>query len=164
MAKPTKNAPMICTIMSVVALLGIIIGLIFDSPLIIVLGLAPSVVYEIYRTEGESTRWASWVMGGVLVLELILLIFNISFDLGGFLGSTSQEVAGYSVPLGDLRVVGPAVMAVCAIILIVRTRGKFTRWLAINILVSVLALTFVLDPNIFGELMRQGVQEGLDQM
>jgi hypothetical protein len=103
-------------------------------------------------------------MGGVLVLELILLIFNISFDLGGFLGSTSQEVAGYSVPLGDLRVVGPAVMAVCAIILIVRTRGRFTRWLAINILVSVLALTFVLDPNIFQELMRQGVQEGLDQM
>lgn len=164
MAKPTKNAPLICTIMSVVAVLGIIIGLIAKSPIIIALGLAPSVVYEIYRTEGESTRWASWAMGGVLVLELILLVFNISFDLGGFLGSTSQEVAGYSVPLGDLRVVGPAIMAVCSVILIVRTRGKFTRWLAINILVSVLALTFVLDPNIFSELLRQGVQEGLDSM
>jgi len=28
----------------------------------------------------------------------------------------------------------------------------------------VLALTYVLDPNVFQELLRQGVQEGIDQM
>lgn len=164
MAKPTKYASLICLIMSVVAVLGIIIGLVAKSPIVILIALTPSVAYEVYRTEGESTRWASWVMAGVLILEFVLVIFNISFDLGGFLGTSSQTVAGYSVPIGDLRIVGPAVMAVLALILIVRTRGVYTRWLAVNIIACVLAVTFVLDPTVFQELLRQGVEEGLNQM
>ncbi len=164
MARPTKYASLICTIMSVVAVVGVVAGLVTKSPLIILIALTPSVAYEVYRTEGESTRWASWVMAGVLVLEFILVIFNIGFDLAGFLGSSSQQVAGYAVPLGDIRVVGPALMAVLAIILIVRTRGVYTRWLAVNIIACVLATAYVLDPNVFGELLRQGVQEGINQM
>lgn len=164
MPKPTKNAPMICAIMSVFAVICIIAGLVMRNSLIVLVGLTPSVAYEAYRTEGDSTRWASWVMAGVLVLEFILVIFNIGFDLAAFLGSGSQQVAGYTVPLGDLRIVGPAVMAVLAIILIVRTRGVYTRWLAVNIIVSVLALTYVLDPNVFTELLRMGVQEGMDRI
>ena len=164
MARPTKYAALICTIMSVVAAIGIIIGLVAKSPLAILIVLIPSVAYEAYRTEGESTRWASWVMVGVLVLEFILVIFHIGFDLASFLGSSSQQVAGYTVPLGDIRVVGPAVMAVLAVVLIVRTRGVYTRWLAVNIIVCVLALTFVLEPTVFQELLRQGVQEGFNQL
>jgi uncharacterized membrane protein (DUF485 family) len=147
-----------------VAVICILGGLAMKNSLLILVGLTPSVAYEAYRTEGESTRWASWVMAGVLVLEYILLIFNIGFDLAGFLGTSSQQVAGYTVPLGDIRIVGPAVMAVLAIVLIVRTRGVYTRWLAVNIIVSVLALTYVLDPNVFQELLRQGVQQGMNQL
>lgn len=164
MAKPTKYASLICAIMSVVAAIGIIIGLVTRSPLVILFAMAPSVAYEVYRTEGESTRWASWVMAAVLVLEIILVIFRVSFDVAGLLGTSSEQVAGYTVPLGDIRIVGPALMAVLALILIVRTRGVYTRWLAVNIIVSVLALTFVLDPNVFQQLLRQGVEEGIDQM
>jgi len=163
-AKPTKYASLICAITSVVAVICILGGLAMKNSLLILVGLTPSVAYEAYRTEGESTRWASWVMAGVLVLEYILLIFNIGFDLAGFLGTSSQQVAGYTVPLGDIRIVGPAVMAVLAIVLIVRTRGVYTRWLAVNIIVSVLALTYVLDPNVFQELLRQGVQQGMNQL
>jgi len=126
--------------------------------------MAPSVAYEVYRTEGETTRWASWALAGVLVLEFILVVFHISIDAGAFLGSTTQEVAGYQIPLGDLRIVGPAVIAVCALILIVRTRGVYTRWLAVNIIVGALALTYVLDPSVFSELLRQGAQEGLNAL
>ncbi len=164
MAKPTKNAPLICTIMTAIALVGILIGVIAKSPIVILLAMAPSVGYEAYRTEGESTRWASWAMVGVLVLEFILLVFNIGFDVASFLGASSDTVAGYDVPLGDIRIVGPALMAVLSLILIVRTRGKFTRWLAANILVSVLAMTYVIDPNIFQQLLRQGIEEGVDSM
>jgi hypothetical protein len=163
-AKPTKYAALICSIMSVVAALGIIIGLVAKSPLVILIVMIPSVAYEVYRTEGESTRWASWVMAGVLGLEIILVIFHVGFDMAGFLGTSSQQVAGYTVPLGDIRIVGPALMAVLAVILIVRTRGVYTRWLAANIIVCVLALTFVLDPSVFQELLRQGVQEGVNQL
>jgi hypothetical protein len=163
-AKPTKYASLICAIMSVFAVVCIIGGLVMGNSVLILIGITPSVAYEVYRTEGESTRWASWAMAAVLVLEFVLVIFHIGFDLGAFLGASSQQVAGYSVPLGDIRIVGPAVMAVLAILLIVRTRGVYTRWLALNIIVSVLALTYVLDPNVFQELLRQGVQEGFKQL
>lgn len=164
MAKPTKYADLICAICSVVVVLGILLGLWLKSPIVLVFALAPSVVYEVYRTEGESTRWASWVMLGVLLLELVLVIFRISFDVAGFLGTTQQNVAGYDVPLGDVKIVGPALMAVLSLILIVRTRGRYTRWLAVNILVGVIALALLVDPEVGRELLRQGAQEGLDSL
>lgn len=164
MARPTKYAALICAILSVVMVLGVIVGLLTKSAVVVLIALLPSVAYEVYRTEGETTRWASWALAGVLLLEFVLVVFNISIDAGAFLGSTTQEVAGYSVPLGDLRIVGPAVIAVCALILIVRTRGVYTRWLAVNIIVGALALTYVLDPAVFSELLRQGAQEGLDSL
>ncbi|MDP2300067.1 MAG: hypothetical protein U1E08_09715 [Coriobacteriia bacterium] len=162
MARPTKHAALICAILSAVAVVGIIIGVLARSPLVVLIAMAPSVAYEVYRTEGETTRWASWALAGVLVLEFVLLVFNISFDVGAFLGQSTREVAGYSVPLGDLRIVGPAVIAVCALILIARTRGVYTKWLAVNIIVSALALTYVIDPTVFAELLRQGAEEGLN--
>jgi hypothetical protein len=162
MARPTKHAALICTILSAIAVVGIIIGLLAKSPLVVLIAMAPSVAYEVYRTEGETTRWASWALAGVLVLEFVLVVFNISFDVGAFLGQSTREVAGYSVPLGDLRIVGPALIAVCALILIARTRGVYTKWLAVNIIVSALALTYVIDPTVFAELLRQGAEEGLN--
>jgi hypothetical protein len=162
MARPTKHAALICAILSAVAAVGIIIGLVAKSPVVVMIALAPSVAYEVYRTEGETTRWASWALAGVLVLEFVLVVFGVSIDIGAFLGSSTQEVAGYQIPLGDLRIVGPAVIAVCALILIARTRGVYTRWLALNIIVTALALAYVLDPNVFSELLRQGAQEGLN--
>jgi len=164
MARPTKNAPLICGILSAVVVLGVVIGLVAKSPIVVLLAMAPSVAYEVYRTEGETTRWASWALAGVLVVEFFLVVFKISIDIGAFLGSSTQVVAGYSIPLGDLRIVGPALIAVCALILITRTRGVFTRWLAVNIIVAALALTYVLDPSVFTELLRQGAQEGLKQL
>lgn len=164
MARPTKYAGIICAILSVIALIGIVVGLLAKSPIVVVLAMAPSVAYEVYRTEGETTRWASWALAGVLVLELVLVLFNISFDLGAFLGSTTQDVAGYAIPLGDLRVVGPAIIAVCALILMTRTRGVYTKWLAVNIILTALALTYVLDPGVFSELLRQGAEEGLNRL
>lgn len=164
MARPTKHAALICGILSAVVVIGVIIGLLAKSPIVVLIAMAPSVGYEVYRTEGESTRWASWALAGVLVVEFFLIVFKVSIDIGAFLGSSTEVVAGYTIPLGDLRVVGPALIAVCALILIVRTRGVYTRWLAVNIIIAALALTYVLDPSVFTELLRQGAQEGLRQL
>lgn len=164
MAKPTKYAGIICAVLSAVALIGIIVGLLVKSPIVVLIGMAPSVAYEVYRTEGETTRWASWALAGVLLFEFVLIAFGISIDIGAFLGQSSQTVAGYSVPLGDLRIVGPAVIAICALILMTRTRGVYTKWLAFNIIVTALALTYVLDPGVFTELLRQGAREGLERL
>jgi hypothetical protein len=149
MAKPTKHASKICLAFTIIAALGIVIGLLIGSPMVIVIALAPSVAYEVYRTEGPSTRWASWALAIVLILQALFLAFNVSLDVASLLGYSSRYVAGYEVPLGDIKVVGPAVMAVLALILMARTRGRYTKWLAVNIIVTSFALIYVLDRTIF---------------
>lgn len=164
MAKPYKNATLICVILSVLALMGSIIGIVKLSPLIMIIFLLPAAIYEVYRTEGESTKWASWVLLAVFIAEIVLIITNISFDLAEFLGMTEKRIAGYNVPLGDIKVVGPAIMAVLSIILFVRTRGHYTKWLAVIIFITSFAILYVLDPTIFKRLLRFGIEAGLEQI
>lgn len=124
----------------------------------------PTVIYEVYRTEGKSTKWAAWVLLAVFIVEIILVATNISFNLATFFGVTEKWVAGHRVPLGDIKVVGPTIMAVMSIILFIRTRGRYTRWLAVIIFITCLAIVYTLDPTVFSRLVRIGVQEGLEKI
>jgi hypothetical protein len=164
MAKAYKHAVLFCTILTILAALGIVIGMITWSPLIPVILLIPTVIYEVYRTEGESTKWASRLLLVVFIAEIVLIAANISFDVASFLGRGTEWVAGYRVPLGDIKVVGPAVMAVLSIILFIRTRGRYTKWLAIVIFVTAFAIVYTIDPSLFRQLVRIGVDEGLNQI
>lgn len=157
MAKPTKHANLICAILSAVVVLGVIIGMIAKSPMVVIVAVAPSVIYEVYRTEGESTRWASWSLLGVLILEAVFVLFGVDFDVAEFVGSSEETVAGYSVPLGDVRIVGPAFMGVCALVLLARTRGRYTKWLAVNILIGMFGLAYALDSAALQDLVRMGL-------
>ena len=65
--------------------------------------------------------------------------------------STLLIVGGYDVPLGPITVVGPVVMAVTCLILIARTRGRFTRALAGIILVGSAAALYIIDPVVMGQ-------------
>ena len=164
MAKPTKNAAIICTIVSIIALLGIIIGLSKGIPLLIIFLLLPTVVYEVYRTEGESTRSSSIILLVVLIVEIILVLFNINFNLAEFLGTTEEYIGGYLVPLGEIKVVGPTLMSILSVILFVRTRGIYTRWLAVTIFITSLVIIYSVNPQIFSDLIKMALQEGLRQL
>jgi hypothetical protein len=164
MAKSYKHAALICTILTVLAALGIIIGLLTLKPIITILLLLPTVIYEVYRTEGKSTKWASWVLLVVFIIEVILIVTNISFNLAAFFGETEKYVGGYRVPLGDIKIVAPAIMAVLSIILFVRTRGKYTKWLAVIIIITCAAIVYTIDPANFSALLRTGIEEGLDRI
>lgn len=164
MAKPTKYAVPICTVLSVIALIAIILGLIFKSALLIMIFLLPTVIYEVYRTEGKSTKASSGLLLLVLIAEIILVIFNINFNLADFLGDTEKYVGGYLVPLGDIKMLGPTIMAVLSVILFVRTRGVYTKWLAVVIFITSFAIIYALDPQAFQDLLKYGVEEGLDQV
>jgi hypothetical protein len=162
MAKPTKHATPICIVLSIIAALGILIGILAQSALVTIIFLIPTVVYEIYRTEGKSTKWASWTMLGVLIVEIVLILFNVTFDLAQFLEVDEKYVAGYNIPLGDIKIVGPTLMAVLSIILFVRTRGKYTRWLAVIIFITSFAIVFNLDQTIFERLIKFAIEEVLN--
>jgi hypothetical protein len=159
--KPTKYAPHICTGVTIVALIGIVVGLVTGNALWPVILLFPTALYEAYRTGGKSTKAASLLLVAVLILELVLLAFGVSFNLVEFLGTTQQRIGGYWVPLGDITIVGPTVMAVLSVVLFTRTRGKFTKWLAVTIFITCFAIVYTIDPETFNEILRYAVQEGL---
>ncbi|MDP3011786.1 MAG: hypothetical protein Q8N27_03635 [Candidatus Hydromicrobium sp.] len=162
MAKPTKYATLICTIVSILALIGIVIGIWLSKPLIIVIFLIPAAAYEVYRTEGPSTVWASWILLIVLILEIVLIVANINFDLASFFGESEKVVAGYTVPLGDIKIAGPIVMAILSIILFVRTRGRYTKWLAVVIFITCFAIVYAINPEIFKNLLGLAVDKGIE--
>jgi hypothetical protein len=163
-AKPTKYATLICTIVSVLALTGIITGILMSKPLLIVIFLIPTAAYEVYRTEGPSTVWASWILLIVLILEIVLIVANINFDLASFFGESEKVVAGYTVPIGDIKIVGPIVIAILSIILFVRTRGRYTKWLAAVIFITCFAIVYAINPEIFKNLLGLAIDRGIESI
>ncbi len=161
MAKPTKYAPHICAVATIVAFLGIILGLLYSLPLIIVISLFPAAIYEAYRTEGKSTKAASLLLIVILFLEFLFIAFGVNFNVAEFLGAQRQKVGGYWIPLGDIKVVAPTVIAILSIVLFTKTWGVYTKWLAVVIFITSFALVYVLDPEIFQYLMKLAFDEGL---
>ncbi len=164
MAKPTKYAALICTVLSLLALIGIVIGLFISSPIIITLFLLPAVIYEVYRTEGESTKTSSIILLIVLFLEIILLKFNINYNLAKFLGQSSTNIASYNIPLGDIKVFGPALMAILSVILFIRTNGPYTKWLSVIIFITSFVIIYSVDPVNFSNFLRTAIQAVMHQI
>lgn len=164
MAKPTEHALLICVITSIFAVIGIIASLLWSTPLPAIILLFPTVIYEIYRTEGASTKISSVVIGLVLFLELILIVTKVDLDLGKLIGEDTKYIAGYEVPLGLLSIVGPTVIAVLSVVLFVRTYGIYTRWLAVAIFLTSLVIIYTINPPMLGDLFKFVVKEGLDRV
>lgn len=124
--KPTKYAKLFCALAMISAAAGIAIGLITGNPLWIIIFLFPAVIYEIYRTQGVSTNWASWMMLFILIAQIFLIVFGGRFNLAEFVGHESAYVGGKHILLGDVKTLGPALLAVVSLILILRTAGIYT--------------------------------------
>jgi len=154
MAKPTTYATPICIVLSILVIIGIIWGIIVHNPLIITLFLVPATGYEAYRTEGEGTRWASFVLLALVLAEIICITFKINFDIASWLGGSTAYFAGYFLPLGDIKVIFPLVIIFLSIYLFFRTIGKYTKWLAILLLISAIAIVYVINPDILKHLLR----------
>jgi hypothetical protein len=134
MAKPMKNAPHLCTIFMVIAILGISLGFVFRQPLIPILLLLHTAIYEVYRTVGKSTKRASSILVAVLIAEIRLVLFDEVSDVAVFLGSEGEYIGGFWGSLGDLRIFGQTIIAVLAVVLVYRTRGVNTKWLAVSLI------------------------------
>ena len=60
---------------------------------------------------------------------------------------------GYTVPLGDIKILG-LLLGILSIILFIRTRGKYTKWLAAVIFVTCFAIVYALNPDILKQLFK----------
>lgn len=126
--------------------------------------LLPTVVYEVYRTGGVSTKLSSILLLIVYIAETFLIIANVNYDLAKFFGAERKIIAGYAVPLGDIKVVGPILMAILSIILFACTRGRYTKWLAIIIFITSFVIAYSIDPENFSKLLRFGIDTVFDQV
>ena len=161
MAKPTKHATLICTILTVLLIIGIILGYYFKNPIIAVALMLPSVIYEAYRTEGKNTKWASSLMVLIIILELIFIIFQINFNLAEYFQLEEVYLRGNIVPLADIKIIAPTVLALLSILLFTRTRGIYTKWLSIIIFLGSFSVVYLIDPEIFQLLLKNGIENNI---
>ncbi len=160
MAKPTTYAVPICLGLTLLAIIGIVLGLTQKNPIYAIVLLIPTVIYEVYRTEpGASTKTASWAMLAILALELFFLATGVSYNLASFLGIDDIYMGGLIVPLGDLKVLAPAIIAVIALVLAIRTAGIYTKWLSIIIFVTAFTVIYTVDSESFRNLFRSAIQQ-----
>jgi len=155
MAKPTHNASLYCVLLTIFTLIMAGIALYSHQALWIIIGLLPAVIYEVYRTEeGASTKYSSILLLMILVLEIILVVFKVNFDLAAFFGEESKYIGGYYLPLGDIKIFGPIFAAILSVILFFRTAGVFTRWLSVIICIGSLTAVYIINPDFFQSVFK----------
>jgi len=156
--QPEKKhtSPMtVCVIVTLVALVGAIVGLATRNALWMFLFLLPTVIYEVIRTEeGASTKTSSILLLVVVCLEILLILFGVNFDLARFFGEEEKYIAGYSLPLGDIKIFGPLLTAILSTVLVFRTYGPYTRWLSIIIALGSLVAIFLISPTFFEQALK----------
>lgn len=154
----TLSPMLVCSVMTVVVIIALIWGYSIKSPLVIALLLLPVAAYEVYRTRGVSTTISSWIILLVLLAEIIFILFHINYDLGRFLNQSNAYIGGQYIPIGDIKILGPTLLVVFSIILLIRTYGPYTKWLSVLIFVSAFVMVYILNPDIFRELLRSGIE------
>lgn len=153
MAKSYKHAALICWVLSILSAVGIVAGIYFKQPLIIIGIMIPVVVYQVYRTEGRFTTFASAAILVVLAVEAFFIIKKPDIDFA----SLAEKVFGdWGAPFFENfnpLIAGPAVIAFLALFLMRQTRGRYTIWLAIIILITSVGLVYTVDPEFFKNLL-----------
>ncbi len=164
MAEEYHHAPVICGIITLVAVLGIIAGIWKTMPIIVAFSIIPAIIYEIYRTEGVFTKIASWLALIVTIIALYVIHKNVMIDIIPFITKfISVPVTVKLVPAG---LIAPVVLVIIAVFLFRRTAGIYTRWLAAVILITSVALFYSLDPELVKNLLstpqvQQNIKEGV---
>ncbi|MCX8125104.1 MAG: hypothetical protein N3F66_13215 [Spirochaetes bacterium] len=121
MAKEYQHAPIICGIITVIAIVGSIIGIWQSIPLVIAIGIIPAIIYEVYRTEGVFTKIASWLALIVTMVALYVIHKNVIIDIVPFIKKfISISVKTIRMPAG---LVAPVVLVIIAVYLFRRTAG-----------------------------------------
>jgi len=164
MAKKRKNIIPILLGLTFLAFIGVVLGFIFSSALIVIIFLLPAIIYEIYRTEGKSTKSASWGLLFISIAEIVLIVMKVNFDIAKYLGTEEGRIAGYEIPFGDVKIVGPTIMVVLAVVLFIRTWGPYTKWLAVVIFLTSFAIIYLIDPDIFDKLLKFATQEAVEEV
>lgn len=149
-----RNPVQICSIITVIAIICIVTGFILKNPLIMILGVLPAALYEAIRTWGITTKAASIILLLCLICQVILILFNINYDVSKIIGISKKYVSGYMLPLMDLKTIIAIIIIFLSIILLLRTIGFYTKWLSIILIIGCLCFIYILYPTQFYNLIK----------
>ena len=154
-----------CLIVTFIAIFGAIISFVSHNPVWVLIFLLPAVIYETIRTqEGASTKVSSIILLIVVLLEIGMIIFNVNFNLATFFGEQEKYIAGYYLPLGDIKVFGPILVTILSLILLVRTYGPYTKWLSIVLAIGGLLAVQIINPFFFQNILKIIVDAVINQL
>lgn len=149
-----KIATKICIILSIISIICLILGIVLKNPYIIIIGILPAAIYETWRTTGFYSKSASVGIFALSVLSVLTLLDYLKFSLiGGAENQKNIYLQGYYLPLGDAKFVLPAAIFLLAIILFLRTYGKYTKWLSVIILGNSIGLIYLVNKDALIEIL-----------
>src|SRR4030042_3895190 len=134
-----------CTVITIFALGTLILGLILKNPYWVIAGIVPAAIYEAWRTQGFFTKLQSVGILVLVVLEILAIMRVIKLNLGQGLEDQEIWVGGFTVLLGDIRFLIPAVMVVLSLGLLWRTYGMYTKWLSVVLTANSVALLYLVN-------------------
>lgn len=155
MPKSTQHAGLICLILTLIAAAGAAIGIWKSLPIVVIILMLPAVLYEVYRTEGIMTKFASVGILAVLIGEIVLILGNYNINLAQVIPS----LGFLNMPL-DIKLAGPVIIAFLSLMLLRRSGGIYTKWLAVVIFAASVALFYTLEPSLFRTILQRGPREG----
>lgn len=153
-----KVPVIICSILTVWALLALIIGMLLQNSYVIIVGIIPAAIYETWRTEGFYTKAISAILAILSILEIFVIKGIIKFN---FLAPTETiqtvYLQGYFLPLVDAKFFVPALMLIASIMLIYYTYGIYTKWLSITLTVGTIGLLYLLNKQILWDIISHNI-------
>ena len=155
-AGQSKSATMIAIVISVFTIATIVLGLVTNNPYWIIAGIVPAALYEAWRTEGYYTKTASIVIVVLVLLEILAIMGLIRFNLASYFNTSTMYFGGYVMPLGDIISIFPIIAVLLSILLVRRTYGPYTKWLAILLIASSVVLLYVVNRSVLPDLIRSG--------
>jgi hypothetical protein len=128
-----------------------------SNALVVLTALLPTALYEACRIDGKYKRWLAIAVLALLVLEIVFIMANVKLDLAAGIGLTEKYRLGVEIPLADIKIIGPIIMAVLSMVLFIRTSESYSRWLSAVVLVATVAAMYILDPTIYSRMLRFGI-------
>jgi len=150
----TKIPAIICTVITILVLIGLVVSIIFKNPYYIITGMFLAAIYELWRTEGYYTKMESLGILVLLVLEILALRGIIKIDLAKEFNAKEIYLSYRSFPLGDIRIILPIGMVLVSLGLLWRTYGVYTKWLSILLVISSLVLLYLVNKAGLGQILQ----------
>ena len=159
MPREQRHAVIICIILSIIAGLGIFLGIYLKWALIVAIAMIPAVIYEVYRTEGFFTKVVSFLCLLIVLAEIFVIVTHSTVDLSKISGNFLKSIPFLHENI-QAAFIGPILLVILCLFLFKRTAGIYTQWLSIIILVSSIALFYTSNPEFFSGIINSGnVQE-----